>query len=300
MMRLKRTTKKTVAVVLISMLILIAVFLIFYVISMKQNKVKYETEIGTLKTTLMEYTKQIYVSTRDIKYGEVISVSDVSEREEIVSLEVEKFFTSADIGTVALVNIPQGSVITKSMITKEKQNDTIRETQFDVLVLNSNLTNGDFVDVRIRYQNGEDYIVLAKKRVKNISLHHNICYMDLMEEEMLFMSSAIVDAGVYGAILYTTTYIEPELQKSSMVTYQPSQYILKIMQENPNIVELSTNHLSVTARKIMEERVKEYETTLLYGGNGTDSSFNITEVPEIDTVGNKQKEDFVEYEDVEE
>ena len=76
--------------------------------------------------------------------------------------------------------------------------------------------------------------------------------------------------------------------------------ILKIMQENPNIVELSTNHLSVTARKIMEERVKEYETTLLYGSNGTDSSFNITEVPEIDTVGNKQKEDFVEYEDVEE
>ena len=300
MIRLKRTTKKTGVVVLISILILIAVFLIFYVVSMKQNKVKYEIEIDTLKTTLMKHTKTVYVSTRDIKYGEVMSLSDVSESEEIISLEVENFFTSTDIGSVALVNIPQGSIITESMIIKEKQNDTIRETQFDVLVLNSNLMNGDFVDVRIRYQNGEDYIVLAKKRVKNISLPHNICYMDLMEEEMLFMSSAIVDAGMYGAILYTTTYVEPELQKSSIVTYQPSQYILEIMQENPNIVELSTNHLSVTARKIMEERVKAYETMLLYGGNGIESSFNITEVPEIDTVGNKQKEDIVEYENGEE
>lgn len=292
MAKLKRTTKRTLIISLILVVVLVGAFSAFYVVSTKQTKAMYDEELRIAQDALADNTRQVYVTSRDIKYGEVLTAGDVTAVSEIVSIDASMFFTSADIGSVALVDIPAGNVITSDMITYEAYEDTLRETEFDVLVLNSNLTNGDFVDVRIRFQNGEDFVVLTKKCTKNISLRNAVCYMDLTEEETQLVSSAIVDASLYDAILYTTTYLEPSIQEASVVTYQPSADTQRIIFSNPNIVSVAAKELSVIAREEMEQRLAAYKDLLENFGSGQNNVSNIEDTPVIDGAGNTQG-DFV-------
>ena len=70
------------------------------------------------------------------------------------------------------------------------------------------------------------------------------------------MASAIVDAYLYqGTKLYTTKYIEPNIQSSSKITYEPSLSTLLLINDNPNIIETATTELSKQVRKAMENRL---------------------------------------------
>ena len=287
MARLKKSTKRTIFIVISLIFIMGGAFAAFHYISTQQVKSVYEDEVMSLNNVISSNTKQLYVTTKDIKYGQIIKADDVQVVSELISLDATMFMTEADIGAVAQVDIPMGTVITSNMISYEDFANTLRETEFDVLVLNSNLMDGDFVDVRIRYKNGEDYVVLSKKRVKNLSLRNAICYMDLIEEETQLISSAIVDAGVYDAILYTTTYVGPSIQEASVVTYQPSADVFELIHNNPNIISVVTKNLSEKAREEMQKRLALYENSILNGGN-SGNIFNITDVPDVENVGNLQ------------
>lgn len=293
MIRLKKNTKRTIFIMTSLILIMGGAFTAFHWISTKQARTAYEEEVAVLSDTISSNTKKVLIATTDIKYGQVIKLDDVREVNELASFDASMFMTSADIGAVARVDIPTGTVITINMFTHEDFANTLRETQFDVLVLNSNLTNGDFVDVRIRYKNGEDYVVLSKKRVKNLSLRNAVCYMDLIEEETQLISSAIVDAGVYEAILYTTTYLEPSIQEPSVVTYQPSADVLNLICNSPNILQIATENLSATARAEMQQRLSAYENSILNNGVAGDV-FNVTDTPNIEDMGNMQNDPIEE------
>ena len=284
MARLKKNTKRTLFVTVSLVLILGCAFAAFHLISTKQVKAVYEEEMASLNGIISSNTRQVFIAAKDIKYGQQIALDDVQEVSQLASMDVSMFMKAEDIGSVALVDIPMGTVITANMFSSEECDDTLRETEFDVLVLNSNLTNGDFVDVRIRYKNGEDYVVLSKKCVKNISLRNAVCYMDLIEEETQLISSAIVDACVYNAILYTTTYLEPSIQKPSVVTYQPSADVLNMIYDNPNILSVATENLSAVARAEIQQRLSAYDSNSVSGG----SVFNVTDTPDVENAGNMQ------------
>lgn len=293
MARMKRATKRTIAITVTLAIILVAAFTAFYIISTKQIKSQYEEELEISQKALADNTKQIYLAAHDIKLGSTITASDIMTVSAVVSLEDTQFFSSVDLGSVALVNVPAGTLLTTSMISYEAPEDTLRQTEFDVIVLNSNMTNGDFADIRIRFPNGEDMVVLSKKMIDNISLRNAICYMDLNEEETQLISSAIVDASLYGAILYTTAYIEPSIQEASVVTYQPSMDVLKVMLDNPNILEIAHKNLSALAREEMEKRLMAYEDMLKNDGRAPEQAGNVSDIPSVDNAGNMQN-DYIE------
>ncbi len=284
MAKMKRATKRTLFITVVLVVILTAAFTAFYLINTKQLKAVYQEELKISQDALEENSRQLYVATTEIKRGDTIDMSDVSAIGAIASIDAGQFFSASDIGSVALVDIPAETVIMSSMITYETYDNTLRESEFGVIVLNSNLTNGEYVDVRIRYANGEDYIVLSQKRLKNISLKNAICYMDMTEEETQLMSSAIVDAGVHDAVLYTTTYLESGIQTASEVTYQPRADVLRVIFDNPNIVEVASKKLSAMAREEMELRLKAYEESV----DGSGVPANILDVPTVDGIGNTQ------------
>ena len=214
MMRMKKTLKKTL-VFGILVLVIIGGFGAIYIVSINQMKAVYEAELDYAKNTLADNTKNVYIATRDIKAGEKLQNDNVSQIEALMSLDSRAFISMEDIGTIAAVDIAANHVITKSMLLYTEYEDSLRETQFDVIVLNSNLRDGDVVDVRIRFQNGEDYVVLAQKQLLNISLPNAVCYMNLNEDELQLMASAIVDAGCYEAVLYTVKYVASNVQAAS-------------------------------------------------------------------------------------
>ena len=64
---------------------------------------------------------------------------------------------------------------------------------------------------------------------------------------------------MHGAIIYTTKYIEPEVQPANVVNYQPNAAVIDLMKSDPNIIQESISSLSVSARQGLEDRLKAFE-----------------------------------------
>lgn len=165
-----------------------------------------------------------------------------------------KYVELSDTALIAKIDLSENTVITASMIgeSNEKTTDDMREQEYNMLVLPTELANDDIIDIRLRIPTGEDYIVLSKKRVKLLesgdastdSSFSNTIVIKETEGEILTMSAAIVDAyKIKGSKLYAVKYTDPGLQAQAQQTYVPSANTEYLVQHDPNIVETAKNAL---------------------------------------------------------
>mgnify|MGYP003301754042 CR=1 FL=1 len=169
-------------------------------------------EAGTNKKYNRLYTQDVAVLNREVIQGEVIT----SDMVTTVNVHKRTVPTGAlglsDItGQVAKFNIPASIPITQSMITSEIVSADVRDQEINTILMPSDLIAGDYVDVRIMYPNGTDYIVLAQKQVGTIS--GSTMWLTLTEDERLILNGAMVDTFLNeGTKLYATKYTDPEAQ----------------------------------------------------------------------------------------
>ena len=165
-----------------------------------------------------------------------------------------KDITVATDAVVAKVAMTANTVITSSLVvrTDEVQTSDVRTQEYNMLVLPTELVSEDYVDVRLMLPNGQDFIVVSKKRV-NIPQTSDGTYMsdtvtmDLAEEETISMSAAIVEAyKINGSKLYVTKYTDPGIQEKSTETFIPTQEIADLINSDPNVV--------TTAREALKAR----------------------------------------------
>lgn len=229
--------------------------------SYEEQLVEKDNKINELEARIVSNTRQVYVPTVDIKCGEVITLDKLQSQSVLSSVAQDYFITEDAVGKIAKLNIPASIPILNCMVTDEVKTG-VSEVEVSYLNLNTNLVENDYVDIRIKFPNGEDYIVCAKKNVKYLNLAASNCFFWLSEEELLSLSGAAVDADVNGARLYVTKYVEPSTQNANTVTYQPNLSVIRLMASDPNIVEQSKLNLSVSARRLMEERLQAFQKEL--------------------------------------
>jgi len=257
--RLKRTSQRYIIISLISIIIICAAFLLVYFTIIKQIKEDYQNNLNDLKGQLEEKEVYIYEAKVDIPAGCQIKEEDLNYSLSYSDKPQSYFMTKEDIGMTTLININAGTQIIEEMLTAVTIDSNLREVEYNTFYINSNIIQNDYIDLRIRFPNGEDYIVLSKKRILAPNIESFHCFLWLKEEEILNMSSAIVDAYLYsGSLLYTTKYIEPNLQQESIPTYEPSLACLELMEQDKNIVEKASKELNKRLRKAMENRLTEY------------------------------------------
>ena len=167
---------------------------------------------------------------------------------------------------VAKVDLSAGTVLSQSMVTEEDVTnlENTRLQEYNMIILPSQLQDGDYIDIRLKLPSGLDFIVVAKKQVTipliGGSPSSTTIQLNMNEAETLAMSSAIVDAYIMtGSILYATTYTEPGIQEASTVTYAVSENSRNAIQGNPNIVQEAANAIvgqwaNLGRDKIVEER----------------------------------------------
>ena len=256
-------------------------FVISYFYVRSRLEQDYIAKVNGLQTELNLNHKTVYMATREIKEGELIGDDMVSVVEGITMEPEEQFMREEDIGKISLVRIPEGTYIHKNMIGSSEFRDGIREVMFQCIKLYGNMNKEDVVDVRINLPNGENYIVLSKKKLYDLTEDKLGCYLWLKEEEIQYMSSAIVDAYLYeGAYLYTTKYIKPTVQDASVITYQPSLQTMELIKSNPNIVSIAELKLSDAYRQSMERRLQDHR-------NHCESSYtneSLTHYQEVNSV----------------
>ncbi len=257
---LSRKEKQFLIFGLIGVIVLITAFIILYFQTVKKIEGTYEEKLQKAEEQINLNKKMVYVAKEKIIAGDVISLENVALLETFSSIPAINCIVKDDIGKIAAVDIEPDVHILKNMIVDSILDSDLREEEYHLFTLNSNLKENDFVDIRIMYPNGENYIVLSKKMVKNLQLENNQCFLWLNEEEILTLSSAIVDAYLHdGTKLYTSKYIQPLLQEESYVTYIPNLSVMRLMEVDKNILNLAIEKLNEQARIELEERLTLFQ-----------------------------------------
>lgn len=190
--------------------------------------------------------KNAYIVSESISSGNSVDSSMLKATKIDTSVVPTDAVNLGDIteNTIAKIDISKGTIITSAMIT-EKENavtDSLRIQEYNMLKIASQIQTGDFIDVRLRLADGQDYIVVSKKKVEIPQIDGsdslNTIWIKLTEEETIAMSNAIVEAyQMSGSVLYTTKYVEPGMQGEAIPTYVPSAEVVNLITQNPNITQ---------------------------------------------------------------
>ena len=203
---------------------------------------------------------KVYALNTDVKSGDTLDAS------MLVQVETDKNAAPTDAikgtalteNSIAKIDLSKGMILTASMVAESDNPTTsdLRIQEYNMLRLESQIAQDDYIDVRLRLPNGLDYIVVSKKRVEIPQINgvdsENTIWIKLTEDETLAMSNAIVEAYklegavlyaivenymIDGSLLYTAKYVEPGTQEKATPTYIPSAEVVNLVTQNPNVVQ---------------------------------------------------------------
>ena len=160
------------------------------------------------------------------------------------------FIDLNSVPLVAKVTMKKNTLVTTELLSKSDNmvQDDVRKQEYNMLVLPTDLTTGDYIDIRLMLPSGQDFVVIAKKEVElpiidNVESSDTI-WINLTEDEILHMSCAIVDAFQRnGAKLYATKYTEAGMQTAATITYPLNESTLRILQNDPNVVDKAMSEI---------------------------------------------------------
>ena len=211
-------------------------------------------------------TSLIYIATSEKKAGEVLTDQDLIPAEISADILPTDAITnpSSVVGKVTRCNISKNMPITMSMLYEEDEYpDDIRLVEYTTVYLPQKLEPMEFIDIRIMFPNGLDYIVLSKKQVKDLQRQSsenqkNTIWFHAGEEEILRMASAMIDASIVdGTILYALPYVAPDIQSEAVKTYPSNPEVQSLILQDPNIVQKAVTELEIRNREIFEKRINE-------------------------------------------
>ena len=180
-----------------------------------------------LEEQLDSYSHMVYVAAERLPRGTVLS-------EDLLNLEIRHFdlqnlnlISDEVFGKSVICDIEEGVCLTTEMLGTECENS--RELFLSEIKLKDHVQTGDRIDIRIRYENAEDYTVLADKIIKKCDTEYGIV-LELTEEEILFISSAFADQKKYeGTSLYVARYPGNSNMAAGNVNYIPNREILSLL-----------------------------------------------------------------------
>ena len=269
---------------------LIAVIIMALVVAFLVMRMR---KITDEKNAMEAKTKSVYVAAADIDSDAVLTPESLKADKVQTSLDVTKIVNTSTLNELdendeqiiykTKVAVPAGTIITTDMIYRDDEsisNDE-RIQEYSMIELPSHLKNGDYIDIRFALANGEDYVVLSKKKVEGTD--QNTLWMKVTEDEILTLNSAIVDSYIAtGCKLYAIEYTEPGLQEKATQNYPVSLEIIELIRNNPNILNeaknasiakynqnegLRTNRINPIIQQYIEER-----DTLVQSGYESEAS----------------------------
>ena len=188
---------------------------------------------------------------------------------------------------VAKVDMNANTVLTSSLIsrTEDITSDDLRKEEYNVISLPVDLAPGEYVDIRLMLPNGQNYVVVSKKKVTipvvNDQYLSDTIQMNLTEEEIMILSSAIVENfKTSGSKLYATRYTEAGMQEAATMTYYPNSDVQNAIQNNPNIVMKAIQGILKNReqiRKSIDAAINQNESTEENMSTKTETSITSTQ-----------------------
>lgn len=181
--------------------------------------------------------------------------SEVKKEEETENYYIEKngdkeYLQLNSVPLIAKVTMKKNTIVTTELLSKSDNvvQDDVRKQEYNMVVLPMDLTTGDYIDIRVMFPSGQDYIVVAKKEVEIPNINgvdsNDTIWVNLTEDEILHMSCAIIDAyQVKGAKIYATKYTDAGMQEAATATFPINKSTFQLLSSDPNILGKAKNEI---------------------------------------------------------
>jgi hypothetical protein len=227
--------------------------------SFASTKAAYDKQILALQATLKQIgpLTDVYTVKNKTDGGQALTANDLVPIKMPESIVQNQYVLdpSQVVGKFLKITLNSGTPILNDLLMQEKLDPTSRQVDVVCSMMTVGLKVGDYIDYRITFPTGEDYIVLSHKRVYGIN--GKSIKLILNETEIQMYNSALVDWYLHsaqGAVTYTTKYTDPGIQTPAKVTYSVPSNIESVIQADPNIVDRATSDLS-SGRELINSAV---------------------------------------------
>ena len=211
-------------------------------ISVIENYALQDKEGNNIYTKVDNNQPKLYINKNNREYE--VKQEEETENYYITKNNDKEYLELDSVPLVAKVTMKKNTVITTEVLSKADNliQDDVRKQEYNMIILPTDLTTGDYVDIRVMFPNGQDFIAVAKKEVEIPVIDgvesSDTIWINLSEDEILHMSCAIVDsAQVKGAKIYATKYTEAGMQNAATPTYPANESTLQLLQNDSNVVE---------------------------------------------------------------
>lgn len=279
---MRRKKKNGVKILLVILFIALAGFGGYFYMQNSKNAEALAQKVEELNAN----SQTVYVAKTDIAKGEKITADNVEMQPIYTGLDAYFYITTEELGSTAIVDIDAGVPVMYSMVTTEEIANDTRDYEIASVNLVTTQDANDVIDIRITFPDGSDYIVLSQKTIKSVDLENCVFSTNLNEEEILRFTCAMVDAyTTTGARLYTTRYVESNIQEQATPTYPVSETTKQLIAEDPNVVTVASETLNTSARLSLESRLGMLTTEQL---DAVNEGFGLTDTAKSSVLQNQQ------------
>ena len=212
-------------------------------VTLRTNPLSYEGYLFMVDTNNEDSITRVYQEANGNYYRFRLQSDNTTITKEYIDVN--------NVPVVAKLDLMKNTVVTADLVVQSDEviTDDVRREDYNMITLPVDLMTDDYIDIRIMFPNGQNFIVVSKALVEipqnpDGTYISDTIWLNLREDEILMMSSAIVGAyGVQGAKIYATKYAEPGMQAAATPNYVPNQDVLAEIQRDPNIVETAMNEI---------------------------------------------------------
>lgn len=211
------------------------------------------------------HSASLWVLNTSLNAGDTIQEKDctkvIVKTQDVTELSLLDSGESID-GLSAKTSLEKGCILTTEMFFDAKAHEENSQLlELTDLTIPSWVAKNDFIDIRIRFPNGEDYIVISHQKVRKLLSSENDTYglqLELTEEELLRLSSARFDRDLYSDCeIYATKYVL-DFQESTKKDYPVNPDVFTLMEWDPNIVTLYAVESEQEKRISLESHLEEF------------------------------------------
>lgn len=244
-----------------------------------------------------ETVSTMYITLDNTKYE--VKKEDETDNYYITKNGQKEYLDLVTAPLIAKVNMKKNTLITTDLLAQGTVKNDIRQQEYNVVVMPMDLVTGDYIDIRLMLPNGQDFIVVSKKEVTIPVVggtdSSDTLNVNLSEDEILHMSSAIVDAAsLNGAKLYATKYTDAGIQEASTPNYVVRDAVSKELQADPNILSSAMETLRARYNAIDTGTMNTYRENAL-NSQGDQAQTNLeTNMSESITNSKTTRKDYLE------
>ncbi len=232
--------------------------------SMENLAVRQQVEEYHRKEEGMEQSV-VYILNTEKERGDILEQQDVTAVEINGQLsQMQAVSLEQMLGRQIRISAKEGMILSEVLFTEQVlPTEDQRRLELNYIRIPELLNQGEFIDIRVHFENGEDYIVTGKKKVLTLQREEEygtkgLLEIQVSEEEILKLASVKADYDYYeNTLVYAVIYTDEE-QVEAKDTYPVKKNVYTISRWDPNVVKRVLTAENQKKRQILEENLVRF------------------------------------------